>query len=83
MAVKFDPILNKLRQKDIIPQLTSDPASPKAQDAWILAAVSGGTGGGEAIGLLLALTTADAGGSSSYQFSYRTKEGTTVRATLS
>lgn len=76
MAVKFDPILNKLRQKDIIKQLDADPSSPKAQDAWVLKTA---TGGGDPIGLLLTLTNA---GTMAYKFSYRTLEGTTVRADL-
>ena len=83
MAVKYDAILGKLRSKDIIPQLDSDPSSPKAQDAWILASTTMGVGGGEPYGLLLALTQPGVGGSSSYQFSYKTKEGTIIRASLS
>lgn len=83
MAVKFDPILGKVRQKDIIRQLDADPVSPKAQDAWVRRSTTGGTGSGEAYGLLLALTQPGTGGSTTYEFSYRTIEGTTVRTTLS
>lgn len=58
----------------------TDPVSPAAHDAWVLRTGTI-TGGGEAMGLLLALTYA-ASGSYTYQFSYRTEEGTTIRATL-
>lgn len=66
-----------------IPQLNSDPSSPTAESAWVLRTGSGGAGGGKPIGLLLSLTTTGAGGSLAYQFSYRTKDGTTKRVTLS
>lgn len=83
MAIKFDPILGKLRAKDIIPQLDSDPASPKAQEAWVLKEVTGGgAGAGEAYGLLLALTQPGAGAGNTYTFKYRTKESTTVTVAL-
>lgn len=83
MRIKYDSVLEKEREKDIIPQLSTDPASPKSQDAWVLATISGGSGGGTPVGLLLALTTPSTGGSSSYAFKYRTKEGTTVSVALS
>ena len=57
-----------------IPQVSTDPVSPAAEDAWVLK-----SGGASPIGLLLALTT---GVPTSYRFSYRTNEGTTVRVTL-
>ena len=57
-----------------IPQLNSDPGAPTAESAWVLK--TGGAGAGEPIGLLLALTTN--GTPVSYEFRYRTKEGTTV-----
>ena len=66
-----------------IPQYSTDPASPAAQDAWVLKTSSGGSGGGKPYGLLAAITQPNTGGSSSYQFSYRTIEGTTKRVTLS
>tara|TARA_R110000868_G_C10972640_1_gene770674 strand:- start:12856 stop:13152 length:297 start_codon:yes stop_codon:yes gene_type:complete len=67
-----------------IPQVSTDPASPAAEDAWVLRSGSGGAiADGTPIGLLLALTyTGNAGTSFSYQFSYRTNEGTTIRANL-
>lgn len=65
-----------------IPEVTTDPVSPTAQQAWVLHTSSGGSGSGSALGLLLALTNAGSGGSDTYQFSYYTTEGTTVRATL-
>lgn len=81
MRVKVDKLLGKVREKDIIPQLDADPTNPKAQDAWILK--TGGSSGveGSPIGLLLPLTYVSA--STTYEFSYRTKEGTTIRIVLS
>lgn len=82
MAVIYDPILNKLRKKDAIPQLDADPASPKAEDAWVLKTSTGGGAEGEPIGLLLALTYSGSADASTYTLSYRTKESTTVRVAL-
>lgn len=82
MAVKFDPILGKLRAKDIIPQLDSDPASPGQQEAWVLRTVVAGEGAGIPYGLLLTLTQPGAGAETSYAFKYRTKQNTTVSVAL-
>lgn len=75
---KYDPFLDEIRTRDI-PQYTSDPATPKPEEAWVLRTIGGG--GGTPVGLLLALTTAGSG--SSYKFKYRTVEGTTVSVDLS
>jgi hypothetical protein len=69
-----------------IPELTTDPTTPAAQSAWVLK--SGGGGGipdGTPIGLFpFTLTYTGAGGTpATYQFSYQTLEGTTIRTTLS
>lgn len=81
--IKYDKILGEEREKDIIPQLDSDPASPKQQDAWVLKTfTSGGAGAGEAYGLLLTLTQPGAGSGTTYEFKYRTKEDTTVSVSL-
>ncbi len=66
-----------------IPQYNSDPASPVEEEVWVLKTGGGGSGSGEAYGLLLALTQPGGGGAATYELSYRTIEGTTVRATLS
>ncbi len=67
-----------------IPELTSDPTSPTAQQAWVLRSGGGQTGGGDPIGLLLSLTNpGSSGGGYTYQFSYYTTEGTTIRTALS
>lgn len=70
----------------IIPEYDSDPISPLAESSWILRTVgSGGTTVGVPMGLLLALTYSEtiAGGATTYQFSYRTKESNTKRVTIS
>ena len=75
-----------------IKQYDTDPTSPKKESAWVLRQ---GTGGGIVqlstkgvpMGLLLSLTYAitatTTGVAFTYQFSYRDKEGTTIRNTLS
>ena len=71
---------SKIKQYDIDP-------SPKAENAWVLrTAGAGGSTEGMPMGLLMALTyatTSGGGGPTTYQFSYRTKEATTLRNTLS
>lgn len=67
-----------------IPQYDTDPASPAAEDAWVLK--SGSVTGGGKLQFLFGLGTpvTDSGtGGVTYQFSYRTQEGTTIRTTLS
>jgi hypothetical protein len=67
-----------------IPEYYTDPVSPVAEQAWVLATGSGAIADGTPMGLLLALTYTGNGGSGfTYQFSYRTIEGTTKRVTLS
>jgi len=67
-----------------ISQVTEDPASPAAEEAWVLrSGTGGGIADGTPMGLLLGLTYTDNGGIPfTYQFSYRTKEGTTKRVSL-
>lgn len=77
-----NPSTGKLDVIGHIPQLDADPTSPAPEDAWVLATISGGSGGGSPYGLLLTITKPNTGGTSSYQFSFRTKEGTTKRVTL-
>ena len=89
MAIKYDPILGKVRESDVgavsITQYDdNDPTSPSAEDAWVLHTTSGQDGtAGEPRGLLLALTYTGAVGGHTYQFSYRTNEGDTKRVNLS
>lgn len=61
-----------------IQQLTSDPVSPTAESAWVLATQVATVG--SPMGLLLALT--NSANRFTYQFRYRTIEGTTVGASL-
>lgn len=69
-----------------IPQYNSDPASPIDEEVWVLKSGGGGSGGGEIkafLGLSFPYLSTGGGGPTTYQLSYRTKEGTTVRTTLS
>jgi len=66
-----------------IPEVTSDPGSPSAEDAWVLK--SGGVVDGVAgspRGLLLALTYTGTTSASNYQFSYETSTEGTKRVPL-
>ena len=65
-----------------IPQVSTDPASPAAEDAWVLKTTAGGITDGTPIGLMLALTYQGNTGSTTYQFSYRTQESTTIRVSM-
>lgn len=56
-----------------IPEYTTDPISPAAENVWVLR-----TTAGTPVGLLLALTL----GIDIYQLSYKTIEGPIVRTTL-
>lgn len=85
MNIKYDVILDELREEDagVIPQYDTDPSAPAQETAWVLKTFSGGgAGSGEAYGLLLTLTQPGDGATTTYQFSYRTKEDTTVRVSL-
>lgn len=83
---KFNPLTSQLDLVNVVPEVSSDPSSPNAQDAWVLKTSSGGsTGGGKikaVLGLGFLALTVGAGGSTSYKFSYQTKEGSIVRTTL-
>lgn len=82
----FNPLSGKFDEVSAIPELSLDPVSPNAGDAWVLKTQSGSgsIGGGKPRGLLLGLTIPGSGGSItfSYKFSYRTSEGSTVRTAL-
>lgn len=62
-----------------IPEVYTDPLTPLAGSVWVLA-LDQGTGGSP-LGLLLSLTHAVS--IFTYQLSYRTTEGTTIRTVLS
>lgn len=90
MPLRFNPTTGELDLVNTssggtasIPEYSTDPGSPSAQDAWVLKTTTGGGSAGAPLGLLLALTDAGASGSSTYQFSYYTNEGTIIRTTLS
>lgn len=63
-----------------IPQRSSDPSSPDANDTWVLRSSSGG---GIGAPMFRGATQFAAASSATYQLSYRTEQGITVRATLS
>lgn len=82
----FNPITAKLDEVSSIPELSSDPSTPSAGDAWVLRQGSGGSGGGKLrmfMGLGFPYVSAGSGGSFTYKFSYQTTEGTTKRVTIS
>lgn len=69
-----------------IPEYGTDPASPQPGETWVLRSGGGGAGGGEIkafMGLGFPLLTVGAGGPLTYQLSYQTEAGTTVRTALS
>ncbi len=69
-----------------ISQVNTDPASPTAEDAWVLKTMTGAASAGKlkaTMGLAFPLVTIANVGTPSYQFSYRTSEGTTKRVLLS
>lgn len=69
-----------------IPEYDTDPASPEAEDAWMLKTAGGGSGGGSIVAILgggFMASSPNAGGGTVYQLSYRTLENTTIRVTLS
>lgn len=85
MAVKLNPFTGKFdftgdAGEVAIPELQADPASPTAEQAWVLA--SGGADTGSPLGLLLCLTSAADVSAGPFYFSYRTTAGTTVRTLL-
>ena len=61
--------------KGKIPQYSTDPTSPAAESAWVLATGVGGTG--TPVGLLLAITV-EVFASYTYALKYRTAQGTTL-----
>jgi hypothetical protein len=61
-------------------EYASDPASPASGDAWILRTETSGADG-TPLGMLLTITQ-NVGASLSYELSYRTAAGATVRAAL-
>lgn len=70
---------------NLIPEYSSDPSSPNAQQAWVLRSGSGGTGGGKLTfvgGFGAMMTKHNTGTTFTYQFSYMTLEGTTKRVSL-
>lgn len=66
-----------------IPQYSSDPVSPSPEDAWVLKSGGGGAAGTIRAFFGLGWPYLGTGASLTYQFSYRTLEGTTKRVTIS
>lgn len=85
LKIIFNPFTGKFQYINVatsnvvIPELTSDPVSPTSEEAWVL--YSGTIPAGTPMGLLLSLTYATPT-TGTYQFSYRTLEGTTKRVAL-
>lgn len=84
---KFNPLTTQLDYVSSIPQLDTDPLSPNPEDAWVLRTGGAVSGGGTIKGWIglgsTPILSVGSGGSSTYQLSYRTQQGTTVRASLS
>lgn len=62
-------------------QVNTDPVAPTVEESWVLRSGTV-TGGGDPLGLLLCITNAGSISGLSYQFSFRTLEGTTKRVTI-
>ncbi len=80
------PIGDEVQFLSNIPQLNADPSSPNAEDLWVLKTGGGSSGGGTLkafIGLGFPILSTGSGGAATYELSFRTKEGTTIRTTLS
>ncbi len=83
--IAFNPLSGEFDLISNIPQLNADPSAPNSEDMWVLK-TGGGSGGGELkafSGLSFPIISTNGGGAATYQLSFRTKEGTTVRTTLS
>ena len=65
-----------------IPELDTDPVSPDPETAWVLRTGSPSGGGSPVFPFPLLFTTPGVG-SYTYQLSYRTLAGTTIRVSMS
>lgn len=65
-----------------IPQLDADPASPSAEEVWVLRTVTGTFANGEAMGPLGCTYHNSSGGTSAYELRYQTEEGNIVGVAL-
>jgi hypothetical protein len=79
MRLNITPAGSSSSGGSTLPEVYTDPVSPAAGDTWILATQVSYTG--QPIGMLLGITYA--ADTYTYQLSYRTTEGTTIRTTLS
>lgn len=80
MPYKYNPLEDDFDLIGKVPQYSSDPSSPAAEDAWVLLTSTGGAGGGTykgTLGLGFPYLSPSTGGASTYALKYRTKEGTT------
>jgi len=84
LQIVFNPFTGKFdfvnSTNTTIPEVTMDPSSPTAGETWVLMSSVGLAG--EAMGVL-GLTYSGDAAHSTYQLSYYTTEGTTVRTELS
>jgi len=83
----YNPITSNFDFISNIPQLDADPASPNAEDAWVLRSGGAVSGGGVIKGWIglgsTPILSPGSGGASTYALKYRTQEGTTVGVALS
>lgn len=88
MGFKFNPFIGNFDVDNdsgggtTIPEYATDPVSPSAEDVWVLRTDTADGTAGSPRGLLLSLTYTGNMLSSSYQLSYRTAAGTTIRTTM-
>jgi hypothetical protein len=86
-----NPVVGGGKGNGYIPELLVDPVPLVAEQSWVLKTGGGSSvsSGGALMGILglatymVSVGTHTAGGALSYQFSYRTLEGTTKRVTIS
>jgi hypothetical protein len=79
LSGKFDIVNVASGGTPTIPEVYQDPSSPTPQQTWILATTN--YTAGQAMGIM-GLTYSGDLASDTYQLSYRTNEGTTVRTPL-
>lgn len=82
----FNPITGNFDLVSHVPQVLIDPALPAKGDMWVRKTGGVVVGGGMIkafLGLGFPMLAPGIGGAATYDLSYRTKEGTTIRVAMS